>query len=86
MYPWLSFDPDLVARNSRGRSLRALRELTGDSHFTDGSVHRSAEHAKVEVSQLALRWTSIGERLTSIRPFAWAEPDTLDSSGHVPKE
>lgn len=75
-----------VAHNFESSSLPAPRGLIRITRSTDDSFCRSAEQAKIIRSRLALRWASIGERLTSIRPFAWAGPDTLDSSGHVPKE
>ena len=33
--------------------------------------------AKLAESQLAFGWVTIGKRLTSIRPFAWAGADTV---------
>src|SRR5690606_6621243 len=47
---------------------------------------RFAEHPRVTrlvswpASRLAPRWSTIGERLTSIEPGAWAQADTVEPS------
>ena len=38
---------------------------------------RGAGPAKLAESQLAFGWGTIGERLTTNRPYAWAETDTV---------
>ena len=48
---------------------------------TRGSIrmHRArlGAAARLALSQLAFGWVTIGERLTSIRPYAWAGADTV---------